>query len=59
MTHLDRLNPQHPHAAKRTRSPLAMLWSIGKDSTVAWLARRFFGHAVSAGTLTHRSRSLR
>jgi len=49
MDNLDRLEAQSVHIlreAYREFSGLAMLWSIGKDSTVMlWLARKaFFGH---------------
>ena len=49
MDHLDKLEAQSVHIlreAYRSFSNLAMLWSIGKDSTVMlWLARKaFFGH---------------
>src|SRR5499427_5850016 len=49
MTHLDRLEARSVHIFREAYSAfdrLAMLWSIGKDSTVLlWLARKaFFGH---------------
>lgn len=49
MTHLDRLESRSIHIFREAYSAfdrLAMLWSIGKDSTVLlWLARKaFFGH---------------
>jgi len=49
MTHLDRLESQSIYIFREAFnkvSPLAMLWSIGKDSNVMiWLARKaFFGH---------------
>jgi sulfate adenylyltransferase subunit 2 len=47
-THLSALESQSVYilreAFNRFERP-AMLWSIGKDSTVLlWLARKFFGH---------------
>jgi sulfate adenylyltransferase subunit 2 len=49
MTHLDRLEARSVHLFREAYAAfdrLAMLWSIGKDSTVMlWLARKaFFGH---------------
>jgi sulfate adenylyltransferase subunit 2 len=49
MDHLDRLEHRSVHILREAYSAfksLAMLWSIGKDSTVlVWLARKaFFGH---------------
>ncbi len=49
MDHLDHLEHRSVHILREAYAnltPLAMLWSIGKDSTVLlWLARRaFFGH---------------
>jgi sulfate adenylyltransferase subunit 2 len=49
MTHLDRLESRSIHIFREAYSAfdrMAMLWSIGKDSTVLlWLARKaFFGH---------------
>jgi len=49
MTHLDRLESRSVHILREAYSAfdrMAMLWSIGKDSTVLlWLARKaFFGH---------------
>jgi sulfate adenylyltransferase subunit 2 len=49
MTHLDRLEARSVHILREAYAAfdrLAMLWSIGKDSTVMlWLARKaFFGH---------------
>ena len=49
MDHLDKLESQSVfifREAYRKFKNLAMLWSIGKDSTVLlWLARKaFFGH---------------
>jgi sulfate adenylyltransferase subunit 2 len=49
MDHLDQLESRSVHILREAYSAfkrLAMLWSIGKDSTVLlWLARRaFFGH---------------
>ena len=49
MDHLDRLEAQSVYIlreAYRSFPNLAMLWSIGKDSTVLlWLTRKaFFGH---------------
>ena len=49
MTHLDRLEHQSVYILREAYASfrnLAMLWSIGKDSTVLlWLARKaFFGH---------------
>jgi sulfate adenylyltransferase subunit 2 len=49
MSHLDELESRSVHIFREAYAafdPLAMLWSIGKDSTVLlWLARKaFFGH---------------